>query len=463
MGILISKNKTVEKHQIMLFESLPKTTNLLSKKYLKDLTNKNQDFTYYHTLTETYYCFKIDTSNLEKARVSGSQMAKRLKEIKTNTSLSLHVLGGLSTEYVKAFVEGLLLGAYSPALLKSKQEENIHTVHISNEVLPTGDRKEILNICRSVVLTRNLVNLPLSHLNSTTFVKEIKKTFSKTSVEVEVLEYKQIQALKMGGLLAVNQGSLDEPYFVVLKYNNNKKQKNPIALVGKGIVYDTGGLSLKPTENSMDIMKCDMGGAATVVGSVLSLALNDVKKNVIGLIPITDNRPGGNAVAPGDVITMHSGTTVEVMNTDAEGRLVLADALSYVKRFDPLLVIDIATLTGAALRAVGEHGIVYMGNASQQTKNKIEKSGQYSHERLVELPLWEEYGEEIKSPIADLKNIGGVAGAITAGKFLEHFVDYNWLHLDIAGPAFISSDSAYRTKGGTGVGVRLLYHYIKEN
>ena len=238
---------------------------------------------------------------------------------------------------------------------------------------------------------------------------------------------------------------------------NNK----PIVLVGKGIVYDTGGLSLKPTPNSMDIMKCDMGGSAAVVGTMYAIAKAKLNLHVVGLVPATDNRPSGNAYAPGDVITMHDGSTVEVLNTDAEGRLILADALSYAKKYKPKIVIDLATLTGAAARAIGKQGIVAMGN-DQETLSDLKESGYRVHERLAEFPFWEEYKEDLKSTIADLKNLGGAeAGAITAGKFLEHFTDYPYTHLDIAGPAFTQSPFNYRGQGGTGVGVRLLFDFLK--
>ena len=210
----------------------------------------------------------------------------------------------------------------------------------------------------------------------------------------------------------------------------------------------------------MDIMKCDMGGSAAVVGAMYAISKAKLNVHVIALVPATDNRPSGNAYAPGDIITMFDGTTVEVLNTDAEGRLILADALSYAKKFNPELVIDLATLTGAAARAIGKQGIVAMGN-DQKTMGLLKKSGEEVHERIAEFPFWQEYEEYLKSSIADMKNIGGAeAGAITAGKFLEHFTDYPYTHLDIAGPAFSSTKFNYRGIGGSGVGVRLLFDFF---
>jgi leucyl aminopeptidase len=211
----------------------------------------------------------------------------------------------------------------------------------------------------------------------------------------------------------------------------------------------------------MDMMKCDMGGAASVVGIMYAIAKAKLPVHVVGLIPATENRPGGNAYAPGDVITMMDGTTVEVLNTDAEGRLVMADALVYAKKYEPELVIDFATLTGAAVRAIGKYGIVAMGNADKVVQNDLCDSGANTYERLALMPFWDEYATLLKSDIADMTNLGPAeAGQITAGKFLEHFTSYPWMHFDIAGPAYLSKDDHYRPKGATGVGVRILFDYL---
>jgi leucyl aminopeptidase len=267
----------------------------------------------------------------------------------------------------------------------------------------------------------------------------------------------------MGGLLAVNRGSQRPPTFNILEYKPaNALNKQPIVLVGKAVVYDTGGLSLKPTPGSMDSMKCDMAGGAAMGATMYAIAKNKLPIHVVALVPATDNRPGEDAYVPGDVITMYNGMTVEVLNTDAEGRLILADALHYAKKYKPELVIDMATLTGSAVLAIGSVGSVIMGTAADETFKALQNSGEATYERLVHFPFWEEYGDMIKSHIADLKNIGGrEAGSITAGKFLEHFVDYPWIHVDIAGPAFLDAESSYRSKHGTGVGVRLLYNFFK--
>jgi leucyl aminopeptidase len=261
----------------------------------------------------------------------------------------------------------------------------------------------------------------------------------------------------------VNLGSPEPPTFSIMEWKPEGAQnERPYVLVGKGVVYDTGGLSLKPTPNSMDMMKCDMAGGAAVAGVLYALAKNNVPLHVIGLVPATDNRPGGLAYVPGDVLTMHSGLTVEVKNTDAEGRLLLADALSFAKKYHPELVIDLATLTGAAVRAVGTEAAAVMGTADAETTAQLLAAAHHVHERLVEFPLWDDYADHMKSDIADLSNLGKAdAGHISAAKFLERFIEGTpWFHLDIAGPAFITAADSYRGKGGTGTGVRLVYEFL---
>ncbi|MFC2098908.1 M17 family metallopeptidase, partial [Bacteroidota bacterium] len=323
---------------------------------------------------------------------------------------------------------------------------------------------EIDRLSNAVWWTRDLVNEPLSTLTAVELSKEIEKMGKEAGFEVEVFHKKKIESLRMGGLLAVNKGSVDPPTFSILTWKPARaKNKKPIVLVGKGIVYDTGGLSLKPTHDSMDYMKCDMAGAATVAGTLYALAKNKVPVHVIGLIPATDNRPDGNAYVPGDIIRMFDGSTVEVLNTDAEGRMILADALAWADKLDPSLVLDVATLTGAAHAAIGKYGIVAMGNADRKDMENLKKSGESVFERIAEFPFWDEYSELLKSDVADLKNIGGrYAGAITAGKFLEHFTNSPYIHLDIAGPSFNKLRDSYRGKGGSGIGVRLLYDFLKK-
>jgi leucyl aminopeptidase len=284
----------------------------------------------------------------------------------------------------------------------------------------------------------------------------------ETGIQITVFDKKQIEAMKMGGLLAVNRGSVDPPYFIKLEYKpKNAKNKKPIVFVGKGITFDSGGLNIKPGD-SMETMKCDMSGAAAVLGCLYALSKNAVTAHTIGLIPVTDNRPGFNAFASGDIIHMMDGSTVEMLNSDAEGRMILADALHYAKQFKPMLVIDIATLTGSASAAVGRNATVVFAKTAENVYQTLENTAFSTWERVVRFPLWDDYAESLESPIADVKNIGNKqAGAITAAKFLERFTDYPWIHLDIAGPAFLTKKDSYRSDGATGVGVRLVYQFIK--
>jgi len=265
----------------------------------------------------------------------------------------------------------------------------------------------------------------------------------------------------MGGLLAVNQGSEEPPTFTVMEWKSeNAVNSQPVVLVGKGVTFDTGGSNLK-TENYMDDMKTDMAGAATVAATLCAIAANKRPLHVIALMPTTDNKLSNNAIVPSDIITMHNGKTVEVSNTDAEGRLILADAISYAARFQPMLIVNVATLTGSAQRAIGKYGMVMMGNA-REAMDKLKTTGDEVYERIAELPFWDEYADELKSEIADMKNIGSAdgGGAITAGKFLEKFTDTPFIHLDIAGCACMSKPYGWQPWGGTGTGVRLLYHFL---
>ena len=360
------------------------------------------------------------------------------------------------------FVESLLLLNYKFEKYKSKKSVIFKITYQNPELINQS-------MIEGVFIARDLVNEPLSFLTAKQLAKEIKTYSKKSPFKIETLNEKKIRDLAMGGVLSVNKGSVNPSNFNILTYKHTKsKAAQPIVLVGKGVMYDTGGLSLKPTPNSMDMMKCDMAGAAAVVGVIYAIAKMKLNVHLIGLIPAVENRPGGNAYVPGDVVKMMNGSTVEVLNTDAEGRMILADALHYAKRFNPKLVIDLATLTGSAARAIGKYGIAAMGNASSETIKFLEESGLNVDEKIAVQPFWDDYRLELESDIADLKNIGSVeAGHITAGKFLEHFTKkknapaYPWIHLDIAGVAFLQKPYLLSPKGGTGAGVRLLCEFLK--
>lgn len=399
----------------------------------------------------------------EESRISGSEILSKLEHYKAQ---SITLINERKKNHVLDFVEGMILGNYQ--FLKyhtdKKEKKNmLEEIRLTSGLAPKKDIDHLLATVKAVYTSRDFVNEPQSYLTAAQMSKDIVKLGKECGFKVQVFDEKKIKSLGMGGIIAVNMGSFTPPRFNIMEWKPKKaKNKKPIILVGKGIVYDTGGLSLKSTANSMDRMKADMGGAATVIGTFVAASLAKLPLYIIGLIPSTDNRPGNNAYAPGDVIKMYSGSTVEIMNTDAEGRMVLADALHYAKKYDPELVIDFATLTGAAVRSVGTEAISMMSNVDNKTVNKVKKSGFNVHERIIEFPLWKEYADQIKSNIADIKNLGGpYAGHITAGKFLEHFTDYPWMHFDIAGSAYLSKANAYRPKEGTGVGVRLMFDFFK--
>lgn len=397
----------------------------------------------------------------EAVRRAGSNLFDALNAINA-TKVQLMEAG--NSNHVEALLEGLLLSGYVfDKYKKEKETFKIEEIILVNSKLDQTDIAQLCNLTKAVFKARDLVNEPLSYLTAPQLSKEIEVLSKEAGFSLEVFNKKKIESLKMGGLLAVNKGSIDPPTFNILEWKPEKPLKDkPIVLVGKGIVFDTGGLSLKPTPNSMDYMKVDMAGAANVIAALYAVALNKLPIHVITLVPATDNRPDGNAYAPGDIITMFDGTTVEIKNTDAEGRMILADALSYAKKYSPALVIDYATLTGSADIIAGPNAAVAMGNTPQDLL-RLKESGFDTYERVIEVPLWDEYAKPLKSPIADLNNLGVREGQSTiAGKFLEHFTDYKWIHIDSAGTPYFREKDAYRPVGGTGYGTRLLYNFIKK-
>ena len=398
----------------------------------------------------------------ERLRILGNSIFKVCKENKEQY-ISLEVLGDIHQDSLAAILLGINLSNYEFLKYRTKPKGFTLTVHIDPILISETIVSEINLLTESVRITKDLVNEPVSFLTAAQYSKEIQKLGEAAGFSVTVLDQKEIEAEQMGGVLAVNAGSSAPATFNILEYKPAKhKNEQALVLVGKGVVFDTGGLSLKPTRNSMDMMKSDMAGSAAVVGAMHAIATAKLPYYVIGLIPAVENRPGYEAICPSDVITMYDGTTVEVLDTDAEGRLILADALHYAKRFKPELVLDFATLTGAAMRAIGKEASVIMGTAEKSIKKKLKKAANCTGERTVEFPLWDEYTDYMKSDIADLKNLGPMdAGAITAGVFLKHFTDYPWMHFDIAGPAYVSAPYNYRGKWATAYGVRLLFKFVQ--
>ena len=450
----------LEKEEISLLPLIEEEITFLQTYFSK---REKESYLWSKGLTHTLFIkpktHTDENYRLEYARKAGARAWSSMQEWPSPKVY----YSGKDLKCFQAFVEGLMLASYRFDKYKSQKKQAIKTVEILNPHIGPATIKEIEATVQAVYESRDLVNEPPVFLDVSRFVKEIERLGVKYGFETETLEKEQIASLKMNGLLTVNLGSENPPAFVILKHSPKiKANPSPIMLVGKGVVFDTGGLSLKPTANSMDFMKSDMAGAAAVVGTFCAIAQLDLPWEVIGLIPLTDNRPGYNAMAPGDIITFSNGKTVEILNTDAEGRLILADALLFAQQYKPQLVVDLATLTGSAASAIGKEAAVMMGNATQTHKETLVDSGLKVFERLVEFPLWEEYEEQIHSDFADITNFGGpTAGAIAAGKFLEHFIDFDWVHLDIAGPSYLKKGEHYKPAGGSGFGVRLMIQFLK--
>jgi len=413
---------------------------------------------------------RIDLERLRRVAARGAELARERKVVTVAIVRPVVPLDVEATS--QALVEGFMLAAYRFTRYKTETELRdierlvLHETPDDEKASRRGaERGRIIAEC--VMTARDLVNLSPDEKTPTKLARLMEQSAKKYGYEADVWDKALIEEEGMGGLLAVNRGSTEPPTFTILTWRpENALNERPVILVGKGVVFDTGGLSLKPTKDSMDYMKSDMAGAAAVVGTMEALARLKLPLYVIGLIPATDNRPGENAYVPGEVIRMHSGKTVEVLNTDAEGRLILADALSYARTYRPELVIDLATLTGAQIIALGTEAAAVMTNSIGDPQARLEAivaAGERSGDRVHPLPMYEEYAKLLESDVADLKNIGGrEAGSITAAKFLEHFVDYPWIHVDMAGPAFLKEPKPYRPKGGTGFGVRLLVEFLRD-
>jgi leucyl aminopeptidase len=371
----------------------------------------------------------------------------------------------------QAAAEGIALAAYRFDRYRTEKREELPPV-LKDVCLLVEKQKDLQEveagvatarcICRGVALARDLVNEPGNVKSPEFLAAKAKEMAREHGLKCTVLGQKELEKEGCGALLGVAQGSIREPRLIVLEYHGGNRVAQPIALIGKGVVFDAGGISLKPAEK-MDEMKMDMAGGAAVLGTLHAAAQLKLPVNLVGIIPAVENLPSGSAIRPGDILTSLSGRTIEVLNTDAEGRMILADALTYAARFKPRVVIDLATLTGACIIALGHHATAALGNHTGLLRQLLH-AGEESGERLWQLPLWDDYASQIKSEIADVKNTGGrPAGTITAAAFLQKFAeDYTWAHLDIAGTAWEEKGRHYLPKGGTGVGVRLLIHYLRK-
>jgi leucyl aminopeptidase len=367
----------------------------------------------------------------------------------------------------QALAEGAILGSYRFDDYRTENREDLKTVEAITVVdsesrlrkaLEDGVRRGRI-IAEAANYARDLSNHPSNVATPSRLAQEAQTIAANLGLSCTVLERLQMESLGMGAYLGVARGSEEPPKFIILEYHGDPKAR-PVALVGKTITFDSGGISIKPADN-MEKMKADMAGGAAVLAVVRAAAQLKLPVSVVGLLPATENMPSGTAIKPGDVIKTLSGMTVEVINTDAEGRLALADGLAYALRFKPSAVVDLATLTGAATVALGHAATPILGN-NARLMDRIRTAGERSGERVWELPLWPEYYEQIKSDVADLRNVGGrPGGTITAAAFLSKFVDDTpWAHLDIAATSWTDEPKPYIPKGSTGVGVRLLMEFL---
>ena len=350
--------------------------------------------------------------------------------------------------------------------LKDKQKPTLTQVTIvgGGEGAEQRYRSRWEPVVEGVTLTRELVTEPANIIYPESFVERVRSALHGSGIEIEVLDKAAMEKLGMGALLGVAQGSVREPRMVVLKWNGGQPDTAPTAFVGKGVTFDTGGISIKPAQG-MEAMKWDMGGAAAVVGAFMALAKRKAKANVVGICGMVENMPSGTAQRPGDVVTTMSGQTVEVINTDAEGRLVLADAITYVERTTkPSTIIDLATLTGAILVSLGFEWAGLFSN-NEKLASQLLAIGEESGDKLWRMPLAEPFDRLIDSPIADMKNVGPrEGGSITAAHFIQRFIDdgVRWAHIDMAGKAWSDKAGTTYEKGATGFGVRLLDQYVAE-
>ena len=414
---------------------------------------------------------KKDKITLNSIRKAFFKSANELAKFKVDqVEITLKDYFGLEVkDVVGAIAEGLLQSEYTfdKYISEKKDKTKLEKVYIEIEDLNKQEFEsrieEIKNIVDGIFLSRDLTNERAMNMYPEILASSAKENLEPLNVKVEILGEEKIDELGMKAFLAVSQGSSKEPKFIVMTYSGDTESDEKIALVGKGVTFDSGGYSLKPSE-SMDTMHCDMGGAGTVIGAIKAIAASKLKKNIIGVVAACENMISGGAYKPGDIIGSMSGKTIEVLNTDAEGRLTLADALYYaatVVKADK--IIELATLTGACVIGLGSINTGAITNNKELMKS-IKKASELSGEPIWELPTNEEYGELIKSEVADLKNVGGGgAGTITAGLFLEEFVQEKpWVHLDIAGTAYLDKAMGYLPKGATGVHVKTLYNMVKD-
>lgn len=411
---------------------------------------------------------ELDDERLRQA--SGTAMQALRTARVASFATALHLAGSSKTA-LEAVSSGAILGSYSFDLYKTKDNDDRFEFEEMTLLLPKGAgmkaaRTGVIrseSIGEGVRLARDLVSHPGNVVTPVFLVEKARELANSHSLKCRIYEQAEMEALGMNALVGVGKGSVEPPRLIVLEYRGGEPKGRPVVLVGKGITFDSGGISIKPGAG-MEEMKTDMAGGAAVLGTMAAAAGLKLPVNLVGIIPTAENMPDGRAYKPGDVLTSMSGQTIEITNTDAEGRLILCDALHFARKYKPAAMIDLATLTGACVVALGHEASGLMGN-DQALVDALREAGEHCGERVWPLPLWDEYGEVMKSDIADLKNAGSRdGGSITAGWFLKQFVGKtSWAHLDIAGTAWHDKSRPYSPKGATGVGVRLLIEYLQRH
>ncbi len=413
---------------------------------------------------------KKDKFSPEVMMRAGGTSSTMLRGLGLKEVTALPDAGGLVGDELAArlWTQGSVLGLYGFETFKSpdknRKELKRLTLMAADREAESAYRKgssDGLAIADAVCMARDMINTPANEMTPTVMAERAKRVGKDYKVKVKVLGEGDCRELGMGAFLGVASGSVQKPRFITMEYTGaRKKDEPPVVLVGKGITFDSGGISIKPSEG-MEKMKYDMAGGAAVIAAVRATAALKLPVNVVGLVPATENLPSGSALKPGDVVRAMNGKTIEIISTDAEGRLVLSDALCYAQRYKPAAIIDIATLTGACVIALGDLAIGMMGN-DRGLLAQVRDAGETAWERVWELPMWDEYLERMKGDVTDLKNVGGrQAATITAGKFLQEFVgDVPWTHLDIAGTAWEEKGKPYIPRGATAIGTRLLVEFL---
>ena len=410
---------------------------------------------------------EITRSSIRRAAAIAARRARGLGTKTFSLAVTKEARGSLgAAELAQVLIEGAAQGGWQFTELKKQPEDPKPDIESVELVIEAADKEQAARgrrigdaIAAGYLFTRNLQMLPGNVCTPSYLAEQAQKLAALHGFKATVLDKAQIKKEGMGALLAVAQGSAEEPRFIVLEYQGGGTGA-PIALIGKGVTFDSGGISIKPAAN-MEDMKFDKSGATAVLGAFEVLGRLKPKINVVGLIPATENLPSGTAMKPGDVVKSHLGKTIEIINTDAEGRLILCDALSYARRFKPVAAIDAATLTGAVVIALGHHAIGMLGN-DEPLLAEVRDAGERAGERCWPLPLWDDYRELLKSDVADVKNSGGrAAGTIAGAWFLREFVDgFPWVHLDIAGTAYLEGEGPSHAKGPTAIGVRLFTEFL---